>query len=480
MKESVVLYPAPGTGHVISMVELGKLILNHHNHQFLVTVLLTTGHFDNPVTTSYISHISQTNPSITFHHFPSISVSLDTSPHRSGPAIAFEFIRLNDPNVRHALQSISQTSTIRALVIDFFCTSALHIASDLSIPTYYFCTSGAAVFAAFLYLPTIHNQTTKSFKDLTTTLLHFPGLPPIRASHMPRPLLDRNDRAYHDMLYFASHLPKSKGLIMNTFEALEPRAIKAIAEGICVPDAPTPPIYYVGPLMADSDNRTGEGGDGGASNCLSWLDAQPSRSVVFLCFGSWGAFSAAQLKEIANGLEKSGHRFLWVVRNPPTGGNSNLFSAAEDSDLDALLPEGFLDRTQGRGLVISSWAPQVAVLSRESVGGFVTHCGWNSVLEAVCAGVPMVAWPLYAEQHMNKAVLVEDMKLAIPMEQSDENGFVSATEIKKRVKELMDSEEGRALRRRSQEMRESAMAAWSEFGSSMTALTELAQSWKRG
>ncbi|KAF8376956.1 hypothetical protein HHK36_030327 [Tetracentron sinense] len=482
MKESVVLYPAPGMGHVISMVELGKLILRHHNHQFSITILITTGSFDTTATTSYINHISRTNPSITFHHFPSISVSLDASPNRSRMAIAFEFTRLNDPNVRHALQAISETSTIRALVIDFFCTSALHVASDFNIPTYYFFTSGAAVLAAFLYFPTIHNQTTKSFKDLTTTHLHFPGLTPIRASDMPHPILDRGDQAYHDMLYFASHLPKSKGIIVNTFDSLEPKVLQAIAEGICIPDAPTPPVYYIGPLIAN--DRTGEGGDGGGSpglsNCLSWLDAQPSRSVVFLCFGSWGTFSAAQVKEIAIGLEKSGHRFLWVVRNPSTDGNIDLFSAAEDPDLDALLPEGFLDRTQGRGLVIKSWAPQVAVLSRESVGGFVTHCGWNSVLEAVCAGVPMVAWPLYAEQHMNKAILVEDMKLAMPMEHSNDNGFVSSTEVNNRVRELMDSEEGRALRRRSQEMKESAIAAWSEFGSSMAALTELAQSWKRG
>ncbi|KAF8377013.1 hypothetical protein HHK36_030385 [Tetracentron sinense] len=471
MNDTIVLYAAPGMGHIVSTVELGKLILRHYKHQFTVTILITTGPFDTAAMTSYINHISQTNPSITFHHFP--SVSLDTSPNRSRPAIAFEFIRLNDPNVHHALHSISQTSTVRVLIIDFFCTSALYVASKLNIPTYYFFTSGAAALAAFLYLPTIHNQTTKSFKDLTNTHLHFPGLPPIRASHMPQPLLDRDDQAYPDMQYFASHLPKSKGIIVNTFESLEPKAIQAIAQGICVPNSPTPPVYYTGPLIADADDR-----DGGVSNCLAWLDAQPSRSVVFLCFGSRGLFSAMQVKEIAMGLEKSGHRFLWVVRNPPTEDNSKRFSAFEEPDLDALLPEGFLERTQGRGLVVKSWAPQVAVLSRESVGGFVSHCGWNSVLEAVCAGVPMLAWPLYAEQHMNKAVLVEDMKLAIPMEQLNDSGFVSAAEVKNRVRELMDSEQGRALRRRSQEMRERAMAAWAEFGSSTTAFTELAESWK--
>ncbi|KAK7836185.1 udp-glycosyltransferase 88a1 [Quercus suber] len=133
--------------------------------------------------------------------------------------------------------------------------------------------------------------------------------------------------------------------------------------------------------------------------CLSWLDSQPSQSVVFLCFGSLGLFSIEQLKEIALGLEKSDQRFLWVVRNPPSEKHGLVMSAQPDLDLDSLLPEGFLVRTKERGLVVKSWAPQL--------GGFVTHCGWNSVLEAVCTGMPMVAWPLYTEQRFNRVVWVE-------------------------------------------------------------------------
>ncbi|KAL0318075.1 UNVERIFIED_CONTAM: UDP-glycosyltransferase 88A1 [Sesamum angustifolium] len=113
-----------------------------------------------------------------------------------------------------------------------------------------------------------------------------------------------------------------------------------------------------------------------------------------LGYRSLGLFSAAQLKEIAVGLERSGQRFLWVVRSPPSDDKSKLYLRPPEPDLDSLLPAGFLDRTKDRGLVLKSWAPQVAVLNHESVGGFVTHCGWNSVLESVCAAVPMVAWPL--------------------------------------------------------------------------------------
>ncbi|XP_039840853.1 UDP-glycosyltransferase 1-like [Panicum virgatum] len=118
-----------------------------------------------------------------------------------------------------------------------------------------------------------------------------------------------------------------------------------------------------------------------------------------------GFHTEDQLKEIAAGLEGSGHRFLWVVRAHLRG---NTFAVHADPDLGALLLEGFLERTGGRGLVVKLWAPQVDVLRHEAVGAFGTHCGWNSVLEAITASVPMLCWPLYAEQKMNKVFLVEE------------------------------------------------------------------------
>lgn len=274
------------------------------------------------------------------------------------------------------------------------------------------------------YFPTLHQNTTKTFKD-ENTLLHFPSLPPVPSFDMPMPMLDRASKEYSCFLDFSCHLAKSAGIIINTFESLEPKFVKAISDGVCAPDVTcTPPRFCIGPLIAAADSW--QGGD--RHECLNWLDLQPSQSVVFLCFGSLGLLSAEQSKEIAVGLERSGHRFLWVVRSPSLDDKSSRFLLPPDPDLDSLLPDGFLDRTKDRGLVVKSWAPQVAVLSHDSVGGFVTHCGWNSVLEAVSAGVPMVVWPLYAEQRLNRVVLVEELKLALPVTES-EGGFVIATEL---------------------------------------------------
>ncbi|CAA0812949.1 UDP-glycosyltransferase 88A1 [Striga hermonthica] len=469
--ETIVLYPSPGMGHLISMVELGKLILRHHPSA-AVTILTAPPSFNTGSTAAYIRRVSSALPSITFHHMPAVNLDLQAFP--SMEAVIFETLRLSSPHVRRALESISAVGpTISAFIIDFFCASSQPIAAELGIPTYYFGTSGAASLALCLHFPAVHRSTTVSFKDMKNTLLNFPGLPPFPPSDVPLPLLDRESSDYRKFLECSLGVSCSDGIIINTFESLEVRSLKSIREGECNTGGPAPPpVFTIGPLLASEERST----SGPAHECLSWLDKQPSKSVVYLCFGSLGLFSEAQLKEIAIGLEKSGHRFLWVVRSPPSGDDSARFLPPPEPELDSLLPEGFLDRTAGRGLVVKSWAPQVAVLGHRSVGGFVTHCGWNSVLEAVRASVPMVAWPLYVEQKANRAVLVEEMRVALRIEMA-EDGFVAAEEVERRVNELMG--EAEEVRRVVEEKSLEAMAAMAEGGSSIVELGKLFQSWKK-
>ncbi|KAJ1405001.1 UDP-glycosyltransferase family, conserved site [Sesbania bispinosa] len=459
MVETIVLYPAPAFHHLVSMVELGKLVLKHQP-ELSITILVSSTSLDDPTTTSsYLSDHSQANFPISF-----ISLPLLQLPHsnQSREAIAFESIDANAVQVLDALQTLSCTSTILALV-----TSAPHEILNTNIPTYCYFSSCASTLAFFLHLPTIHNQTTKSFHELDDTLFNFPGLPTMPASYMPKSVLNRGTPAYQYFLRLVACMLKSKGVIVNSFDLLEPHAIEAITNGACVPHDPTPPIFCIGPLVTRTKDHMKSSGD----HCLAWLDAQPSGSVVFLCFGSRGVFPEAQLREIAFGLERSNQRFLWVVKSPQ--------GLDKEPNLEELLPQGFLERTKERGLVMKSWAPQNAVLGHGSVGGFVTHCGWNSVLEAVSYGVPMVAWPLYAEQHMNSVVMVEEMKLAIPIREvsnGEGKGLVGSEEVERRVKQLMEMEDD--VRERSLEMKEMAKAAWSLGGSSSTKFSKLLTSWK--
>ncbi|CAL0310974.1 unnamed protein product [Lupinus luteus] len=479
MEERIVLYPSPGIGHIISMVELAKHLLNQTHHKYSITLFLTTGFLDHPSIDSYINLISTSHPSISFLRLPLLPPSA-ASTSASLAATAFEFIRNNEENVGLALKRVCERSVVKGFVIDMFCTSALSVGECMGIPVYYFFTSGAAVLALFCYFPKIHDQVNQSLKEIQVQL-QIPGNAPLKAFHMPEPVLDRNDAAYWDMLYFCKHLPKSNGIIVNSFEELEPFAVKAIEEGLCFPD-PTqiPPIYYIGPLIAEADQPKEKQNSGvETNNYLSWLKNQPNRSVVYLCFGSRGSFSKTQLKEIANGLEKSEQRFLWVVKRPTQDeGTKQVDDTTTEFDLGSVLPNGFLERTKNKGIVVRSWVPQVEVLSHESVGCFVTHCGWNSVLESVVAGVPMIAWPLYAEQHVNRNVMVDEMKVAIGVEQRERDGFVSEEEVERKVRELMELERGREIWERSLKIKEMAQVAIGEFGSSTRALGKLVEAWK--
>uniref|UniRef100_A0A452ZM13 Glycosyltransferase n=1 Tax=Aegilops tauschii subsp. strangulata TaxID=200361 RepID=A0A452ZM13_AEGTS len=264
-------------------------------------------------------------------------------------------------------------------------------------------------------------------------------------------------------MYQFKRFAEGRGVLVNSFDWLEPTALKALADGVCVPNRPTPRVYCIGPLVNGGD---ASGGGEKRHECLAWLDAQPEKSVVFLCFGSKGAFSAAQLKEIARGLESSGHRFLWAVRSPPE--EQREFP---EPDLERLLPAGFLERTRGRGMVVKNWVPQAEVVRHEAVGAFVTHCGWNSALEAIMSGLPMVCWPLYAEQAQNKVFMVEEMKIAVPLE-GYEKGTVKAEEIEAKLRLVMETEEGRKLREMLAAARKMALDAIGDGGSSQMAFAE--------
>ncbi|KAJ3708443.1 hypothetical protein LUZ61_012148 [Rhynchospora tenuis] len=279
--------------------------------------------------------------------------------------------------------------------------------------------SGASVLAVFLHLPTLHYTLEKSFKDMADAPVHVSGVPPIPASDMPLSVIDRESEIYRVRVRNYIQMTEADGIIINTFETLEPRAVVELKDGKLVPDHRMPPVYFMGPLIAGNEGKK-ESQE--RHECLAWLDSQPKRSVVFLCFGSLTAFTPEQIKDIAIGLESSRQRFLWVVCSRDDV--KNFFKPRSDPNLNSLLPEGFLCRTKDQGMVVKSWAPQIELLNHESVGGFVSHCGRNSTLEAILAGVSMICWPLHAEQRINKVLLVEEMKVGVVMDGYDKEAGV--------------------------------------------------------
>ncbi|CAJ1952972.1 unnamed protein product [Sphenostylis stenocarpa] len=468
-KDAIVLYSALGRGHLVSMVELGKFILSHHPSLSITILFLTPPpNQDTPTsptaftcaaTAKYIASVTAANPSITFHRIPQISFLTVLHPH----ALNFELCRATTHHFRRILNSISHSSNLKAVVLDFMNYTATSVTNPLEIPTYFYYTSGASTLAILFQQIIIHESTSVSFKDLNMHIT-IPGVPKIHTDDFPDQGNDpesENDQVFMDI---GKCMRDSNGVIVNSCDAIEGRVIEAFKEGLM--EGPTPPVFCIGPVISSAPCR---GDDNG---CLSWLDSKPSQSVVFLSFGSMGRFSRRQLREIAIGLEKSEQRFLWVVRSEFEEGDSG-----EPPSLNELLPEGFLERTEGKGMVVRDWAPQTSILSHDSVGGFVTHCGWNSVLEAVWEGVPMVVWPLYAEQKLNKVVLVEEMKVGLGVKGNKE-GLVSWSELGDRVKELMDSDKGKEIRQRIFKMKIRAKEAMTEGGSSVVVLNQLVEKWK--
>ncbi|KAL4369500.1 hypothetical protein GQ457_05G005040 [Hibiscus cannabinus] len=200
---------------------------------------------------------------------------------------------------------------------------------------------------------------------------------------------------------------------------------------------------------------------------MQWLDQQPRSSVVFLCFGSLGCFGADQVKEIAYALEQSGHRFLWSLRQP-----AEVFSWNDYEKVPEVLPEGFLDRTAEIGKVIG-WAPQVDILGHPAIGGFISHCGWNSTLESIWFGVPMVTWPLHSEQQLNALTLVKELGLAveIKMDYRIDDGeveIIKAEKIEKGIKWLMGNDSN--VRQMMREINDESRKVLMDSGSSHTNL----------
>ncbi|KAM3346381.1 hypothetical protein ACQJBY_020753 [Aegilops geniculata] len=461
MEKTVVLYPGLAVSHFVPMMQLAAQL---PEHGYAVSVaLIDPGVMEDIVFSAVVARITASMPSVSFHTLPGVE-----DPPKLTLDIHFiprylDLLRRYNKRLHDFLSSMRP----HAMVVDSLSSEAVVVAKRLGIPCYNLFTSSASILAAFSQLPMLLPLGGASFGELEDSPLELFGLPPMPASHLLAEMLeDPESETYKATMGSLCWMMEANGTLVNTFESLEARGVAALRDPRCVPGQVLPPVYCVGPFVgaiAEAKER---------HECLVWLDGQPDRSVVFLCFGSIGAesHSKEQLREIAIGLEKSGHRFLWVVR-APVRDMEKPFNPSADPDLDALLPDGFMERTSGRGLVVKLWAPQLDVLRHRATGAFVTHCGWNSVLESVTAGVPMLCWPLYAEQKMNRIFMVGDMGIAVEMV-GWQQGLVKAGEVEDKVRLVMESEEGRELRMRVEVHKEGAVAACNDGGSSRLAFAQ--------
>ncbi|XP_057836379.2 UDP-glycosyltransferase 72B1 [Cryptomeria japonica] len=440
-----------GMGHFLPLAEFAKRLCTFDG--FSITFIISKWMWGSQQPT-LVQRLASSALDIHFTEIPDVTVDEDEQ-HMRGETILSKYVLKAKPHIQELLQSLHSSSPISAFITDFFCTDLLDVSARLNMPSYLFYPTSASFVCFMFHLPKLVSEIEVWFKEADFDV-EIAGLPLISATDLPTAVQDRSNSAFYWFVHHASHFKEASGILINTFAELEEEAIKALSA------AANPSIYPIGPLIFPVSDAPDE------SRCLEWLAEQPPSSVLFVSFGSLAVLSSDQITDLAIGLEASGHRFLWVLRAYKSGGSSSL-----ENDISKLLPEGFEIRTRDRGLVLLNWAPQVRILSHPSTGGFLSHCGWNSTLESVWHGIPMIAWPQAAEQRMNKVILVKQIQGGIEL-RIESNGFVRREEVERAVRELMEGEEGSKARQKMKELKDKAKIALMEGGSTMKATADAA------
>ncbi|KAI8015871.1 UDP-glycosyltransferase 87A2 [Camellia lanceoleosa] len=272
---------------------------------------------------------------------------------------------------------------------------------------------------------------------------YIPGIPPTRIADLPTIFYGALRNVLHLALEAISMVPKAQYFLLTSIYELESHTIDTLKQTIPIP------IYSIGPAipyfkLGDNENLSN-------NFYMQWLDSQPKASVLYISQGSFLSVSTAQMDEIIAGVHDSGIRIFWVARD-----EASRIKEAGCGD---------------NGLVVS-WCDQLNVLCHPSVGGFWSHCGWNSIKEGIFAGLPFLTYPIFLDQVPNSKTLVEDWKIGWKVRRGmgDEMHLVTREEIARLVQRFMDleSDEGKEMRRRAAELKETCRRATSVGGSAET------------
>ncbi|KAG4181435.1 hypothetical protein ERO13_A10G226800v2 [Gossypium hirsutum] len=407
----VLVFPLPLQGHINSMIKLAELLAiagfkltflnSHHNHERLVK-------FNN------IAAHSERYPGF---QFKTITDGLPLNHPRSGSWFLDMFEDTMELKMKESLREVLVNSSppVDCIIGDGFLGFALDVAKELGIPIIFFRTSSPCCFWVYHSIPDIIQAgelPINGSEDMDRLITTVPGMETyLRCRDLPTfcRKLDIEDSSMKLVVKQTRKSLQADALILNTAEELDGPILSQIR-------TKCPRVYAVGPLHAQLNTRLnakhGESYDHFSNtlwevdkSCIFWLNKQPNRSVIYVSFGSITSTSREQLVELWYGLLNSKTKFLLVVRP-----NSVIGKDGEGEDVVMEL----MEKSKDRGYIVN-WAPQEAVLNHPAIGGFFTHNGWNSTLESIVAGVPMICWPQFADQHVNSRVVSEVWKIGLDM-----------------------------------------------------------------
>ncbi|XP_042011821.1 7-deoxyloganetic acid glucosyl transferase-like [Salvia splendens] len=429
----VLIFPMPVQGHLNSMLNLSHLFCLA---EFDVTFIISDFSHRRLLQHTTVAATFARYPGFQFLAFPD---GLPEDHPRSGHR-AMEFMSsVNNVTVplfkEMMIQENFLASATRRPVTCFVADGMLSFAADFceenGIPLICFRTATTSYFWALFRFPQLLEAQEIPFqgKSMDELIESIPGMEGfIRRRDLPSfyRVDDLNDPVLKDIVAVTMLIKRARVAIFNTCEDLEGQIVAEVRKHV-------PRVFSIGPIHEQVKYRLTEKKAESSiitaslwaedRSCIDWLDAQPSKSVIYVSFGSLALVTTEQVLEVLHGLLDSSQRFLWVMR-------PDSITAGNDGE-DPVLVE-LKELVKGKGLLVA-WAPQEKVLNHPAVGGFMTHSGWNSTLESIAAGVPMVCWPYFGDQTTNSRFVSEVWRIGLDIKDTCDRKI-----IEKAIRDLME------------------------------------------
>ncbi|GAB2211519.1 hypothetical protein Droror1_Dr00024834 [Drosera rotundifolia] len=477
-KPHVVCIPFPAQGHINPMMKLAKLL---HHRGFHIT-FVNTDYSHKRLLKSLGPSSLDGLPSFRFEAIP------DGQPPSDNPDVisTLDFMERTCLGPFMELVGSLDGPPVSCVIADAVLMFPVDAAEKLGVIIVQLWTSTASSFLGFMHCRDLLDRGLVPLKDesyLTNGYLDeteidwIPTMEGIKLKYLPS-FIARNTDPNDFMLNFVMKIietnKRASAIIFNTFSSLDHQVLSAASTH----HSPSPPPYIpIGPLhllleqhIKDQDNHVINKTTSATTlrsnlwkedpTCLEWLNSREQGSVVYVNFGSITVLTPDQLVEFAWGLANSEHYFLWIIR-------PDLIT----SDYSSTLPAEFLEVTKERGL-LAPWCDQESVLRHPAVGGFLSHAGWNSMLESMSCGIPMICWPFFADQQTNTWFSREKWGIALEIDSA-----VTRHKVNKQVRELMEGEKGKDMRKKATEWKRLAHEAIAPpAGSSYSNFENLIQS----
>ncbi|WCJ40204.1 UDP-Glycosyltransferase superfamily protein [Euphorbia peplus] len=458
-KPHAIFIPYPLQGHVIPSVNLA---INLASQGFTITFINTQAVHEQTASAAENHDLfAKVRDSGLDIRYTTISDGLPVGYDRSLNHDEFMGALLNafSANVEEAVEKIIGSGEhVQCLIADTFFVWPVKVAKKFGLVYVSFWTEPALVFTLYYHLHLLRKNRHFDCPDSERRddrIDYIPGVKAMELKDTPSYLQELDTTSVcHQIIFKSFHEAKGADFVLcNSVQELEIDIVSALQAEI--------PFYPIGPIFStDFTDCSVATSLWSESDCSHWLDNKPHGSVLYVSFGSYAHLTKNDLTQIAYGLSLSKVTFVWVLRPDIVSSN----------DKDPL-PIGYKEEISDRAIIVP-WCSQKKILTHPAIGGFLTHCGWNSTLESIWCGVPLLCFPLYTDQFTNRKLVVDDWKIGISL---STNKTVTKEEVSDNINRLMHGESKDEFRNRMKEAKKIMETALSSTGSSHRNVSQFIQ-----